>query len=250
MSMASSTSLPDNGLLSNTFTGHNVHIPGSGSARRIPAQLLRMHERLCAANLVPPLQPYATLQDVEDGIFDGVPDEADPTSSSPSMRTSTSAGKTCGSKSKRPVLVSGSLDNTLKFWDVRTGRCFHTLFGHVEGVWCVDADTLRIVSASHDRTVKIWDRDTAQCQITLVGHRRAVTTVALGDDKILSGSDDGDVRVWSFCPPDDGASMTSSSGTSANRVSPASTTSSNTSSALHPPYATTAMTSRPTSVHS
>ena len=250
MSMASSTSSPDNGLLSNTLTGRNAHMPGSGSARRIPARLLRMHERLCAANLVPPLPPYATLQDVEDGIFDGVPDEADPMSS-PSMPTSTSADKTCGSKSKRPVLVSGSLDNTLKFWDVRTGRCFHTLFGHVEGVWCVDADTLRIVSASHDRTVKIWDRDTAQCQITLVGHRRAVTTVTLGDDKILSGSDDGDVRVWSFCPPDDGASMTSSSGTPANPVSaPSATSSTTTSSAPHPPYANTVMTTTPTPVHS
>ena len=101
------------------------------------------------------------------------------------------------------MLVSGSLDNTLKLWDVRTGECFRTLFGHVEGVWCVDVDKLRIVSSSHDRTVKVWDRDTAQCQNTLVGHRAAVTSVALGDDKIVSGSDDGAVRVWSFCPVKD-----------------------------------------------
>mgnify|MGYP000023429165 FL=1 len=167
----------------------------SQASDRIPSRLLKAHERLCAANLVPPLPPYATLRDLEDGIFDNVPDD-------------TEAGtQTTGCKSKRPVLVSGSLDNTLKLWDVRTGRCFHTLFGHVEGVWYVDCDTLRIVSASHDRTIKIWDRDTAQCQITLVGHRRAVTTVALGDDKILSGSDDGDVRVWSFCTPEDAKPM-------------------------------------------
>merc|ERR1712187_843682 len=100
-------------------------------------------------------------------------------------------------------------------------------------------------------TVKICDRDTAQCQITLVGHRRAVTTVTLGDDKILSGSDDGDVRVWSFCPPDDGASMTSSSGTPANPVSaPSATSSTTTSSAPHPPYANTVMTTTPTPAHS
>ena len=127
------------------------------------------------------------MDDLEDHIFDAQPED---TEAIPS-----------GCKPKRPVLVSGSLDNTLKLWDIRTGRCFHSLFGHVEGVWSVDADTLRIVSASHDRTVKIWDRDTGQCQTTLVGHRRAVTSVALGDDKIISGSDDGDVRVWSFCPP-------------------------------------------------
>ena len=83
---------------------------------------------------------------------------------------------------------------------MRTGRCLRTLFGHVEGVWSVDADTLRIASASHDRTVKVWDRDTGQCQNTLVGHRAAVTCVALGDDKIVSGGDDGAVRVWRFAP--------------------------------------------------
>ena len=173
----------------------------SQASDRIPSRLLKAHERLCAANLVPPLPPYATLRDLEDGIFDDVLDE-----------TEAGTQKT-GCKSKRPVLVSGSLDNTLKLWDVRTCRCFHTLFGHVEGVWCVDCDTLRIVSASHDRTIKVWDRDTAQCQITLVGHRRAVTTVALGDDKILSGSDDGDVRVWRFCTPEDAKPMPTSTST-------------------------------------
>lgn len=98
----------------------------------------------------------------------------------------------------RPVLISGSLDNTLKIWDVRTGRCIRTLFGHVEGVWSLDVDKLRIASASHDRTIKIWDRDTGYCQNTLVGHKGAVTCVSLSDDKIVSGSDDGDIKVWSF----------------------------------------------------
>ncbi|KAK0555187.1 hypothetical protein OC845_000323 [Tilletia horrida] len=102
------------------------------------------------------------------------------------------------SSALRPVLVSGSLDNTIKLWDVRTGRCLRTFFGHVQGVWSLDADKLRIISASLDRTIKIWDRETGYCQNTLVGHRGAVTCVALGDDKIVSGSDDNDVRVWSF----------------------------------------------------
>ncbi|PKI82983.1 hypothetical protein MVES_002960 [Malassezia vespertilionis] len=160
----------------------------TGESRAIPPMLAVTQERLSAAGLVPKLAPDASMDDIEDGVFDCSYND-DP---EPSRRTS------C--KPKRPVLVSGSLDNTLKLWDVRTGHCFRTLFGHVEGVWCVDTDTLRIVSSSHDRTVKVWDRDTAQCQNTLVGHRAAVTCVALGDDKIVSGSDDGDLRVWSFVP--------------------------------------------------
>ncbi|CDW96432.1 hypothetical protein [Sporisorium scitamineum] len=111
----------------------------------------------------------------------------------------------CAAGLPRPVLISGSLDNTLKIWDVRTGRCIRTLFGHVEGVWSLDVDKLRIASASHDRTIKIWDRDTGYCQNTLVGHKGAVTCVSLSDDKIVSGSDDGDIKVWSFAAGAGGA---------------------------------------------
>jgi len=97
-----------------------------------------------------------------------------------------------------PVLLSGSLDNTIKVWDVETGKPLRTLFGHIEGVWAVDADRLRVVSGSHDHTIKIWERETGRCQTTLVGHRRAVTCLSLADDKIVSGSDDGDLRIWDF----------------------------------------------------
>jgi len=158
--------------------------------RPLHPDLALVQKRLSDAHLIPALPADATMNDVIDDVFDTGADSSE------------SPPPSCGKK-PRPVLVSGSLDNTLKLWDVRTGECFRTLFGHVEGVWCVDVDKLRIVSSSHDRTVKVWDRDTAQCQNTLVGHRAAVTSVALGDDKIVSGSDDGAVRVWSFCPVKD-----------------------------------------------
>ncbi|TDL27201.1 WD40 repeat-like protein [Rickenella mellea] len=97
-----------------------------------------------------------------------------------------------------PVLISGSLDNTIRVWDVETGKALATLFGHIEGVWAVASDKLRLVSGSHDRTIKVWVREEGRCMATLVGHRGAVTCLALGDDKIVSGSDDGDIRIWNF----------------------------------------------------
>jgi F-box/WD-40 domain protein MET30 len=54
-----------------------------------------------------------------------------------------------------PVVISGSLDNTIKLWDVETGKALHTFFGHIEGVWAVASDKLRLVSGSHDRTIKV-----------------------------------------------------------------------------------------------
>ncbi|EGF98333.1 uncharacterized protein MELLADRAFT_51043 [Melampsora larici-populina 98AG31] len=107
-------------------------------------------------------------------------------------------------RGKKPVLVSGSLDNCLKVWDLEKGRCRRTMFGHIQGVWNVDADRLRVVSGSHDRSLKIWDRITGKCIHTIVGHRGAVMTIGLSDDKIISGGDDGEVRIWSFAPVEHG----------------------------------------------
>lgn len=58
---------------------------------------------------------------------------------------------------RKPFVVSASLDNTIRVWDVEKAQCMRTGFGHLEGVWDVDVDKLRIVSASHDRTLKVSD---------------------------------------------------------------------------------------------
>ncbi|WOO86153.1 putative E3 ubiquitin ligase complex SCF subunit sconB [Vanrija pseudolonga] len=105
-----------------------------------------------------------------------------------------------GDGTKVAILATGSLDGTVKLWNVDTGRELNTLFGHIEGVWGVDFDALRLASASHDRTIKVWDRESGNCVQTLVGHRGAVTSLQLSDDMIVSGSDDGDVMCWSFAP--------------------------------------------------
>lgn len=57
-------------------------------------------------------------------------------------------------RAKRPVLISGSLDNTIKVWDIDSPKATQTLFGHIEGVWAVASDKLRLISGSHDRTIK------------------------------------------------------------------------------------------------
>ncbi|KAG0299899.1 hypothetical protein BGZ98_009665 [Dissophora globulifera] len=97
-----------------------------------------------------------------------------------------------------PIIVTGGLDNTLKVWDVETGECLNTLFGHVEGVWSLAFDKLRIVSGSLDRTIKVWDTESGRCLYALTGHEGPVTCVGLGDTRIVSGSDDGLVFVWDY----------------------------------------------------
>ncbi|KAI9276721.1 quinon protein alcohol dehydrogenase-like superfamily [Phascolomyces articulosus] len=104
---------------------------------------------------------------------------------------------TQGALSDTPIILSGSLDNTLKFWTF-DGVCLRTLFGHVEGVWSIAFDSLRIVSGSHDRTVRVWDLENGHCMHALEGHSGPVTAVAMSDTKIISASEDSEVRIWDF----------------------------------------------------
>ena len=95
-------------------------------------------------------------------------------------------------------MLTSALDSTVRLWNVHTGRCVRKFFGHVEGVWAVAADTLRIVSGAEDRMVKIWDPRTGKCERTFTGHAGPVTCIGLSDSRMCSGGEDGEVRVYNF----------------------------------------------------
>jgi F-box/WD-40 domain protein MET30 len=102
------------------------------------------------------------------------------------------------SRSYPTYILTASLDNTIKLWDVKTGKCVRTQFGHVEGIWDISADTFRIVSGAHDRFVKIWDLQSGKCMHTFPGHTGPVLTVGLGDSSIASADESGVVRMLNF----------------------------------------------------
>ena len=96
--------------------------------------------------------------------------------------------------------VSGSVDNTLRVWDLDTGACTAVLEGHqgeVMGV-TVTTDGRRAVSGSADRTVRVWDLDTGACTAVFARHGGAVAGVAVTTDgrRAVSGSADRTLRVW------------------------------------------------------
>lgn len=104
--------------------------------------------------------------------------------------------------SNRPLppryMLTGALDSTVRLWDTATQTCLRTYFGHVEGIWGLAADTLRLVSGSEDRTVKVWDTRSGRCERTFTGHAGPVTCIGLSDNRMVTGSEDCEVRMYTF----------------------------------------------------
>lgn len=68
-------------------------------------------------------------------------------------------------------VVSGSLDTSIRVWDVKTGTCKHTLMGHQSLTSGMELRDNLLVSGNADSTVKIWDINTGQCLLTLSGNK-------------------------------------------------------------------------------
>ncbi|MDR1626851.1 MAG: hypothetical protein LBT33_09960, partial [Spirochaetia bacterium] len=77
-------------------------------------------------------------------------------------------------------IVSGSWDNTIKLWDVESGREVCTFSGHSNRVWSVafSPDGKQIVSGSGDDTLKLWDAESGREIRSFVGHSGSVWSVA------------------------------------------------------------------------
>lgn len=105
------------------------------------------------------------------------------------------------SSNNRPLppryMLTSALDSTIRLWDTANGKCLRTYFGHLEGVWALAADTLRIVSGAEDRMVKVWDPRKGY-ERTFTGHAGPVTCIGLSDSKICTGSEDCEVRMYCF----------------------------------------------------
>lgn len=77
--------------------------------------------------------------------------------------------------------MSGSLDTSIRVWDVESGNCLHTLMGHQSLTSGMELRDNILVSGNADSTVKIWDIKTGQCLQTLQGeYRRMEQLPSLG----------------------------------------------------------------------
>lgn len=110
----------------------------------------------------------------------------------------------------KDVLFSGSRDNTVKMWDIKTGQCLVTFAGHEAPVLTIkyfgerllisptrlQITNKRLYTGSQDGMVKIWDPLSGACQKTFKGHQGAVLAIQVYANRLFSGSFDRTVKMW------------------------------------------------------
>ncbi|MBD2148407.1 hypothetical protein [Sphaerospermopsis sp. FACHB-1194] len=98
------------------------------------------------------------------------------------------------------TLASGSGDETIKLWDVKTGNLLQTLSGHSRWVSSVaySPDGQTLASGSGDKTIKLWNVKTGNLLQTFTGHSDLVRSVAYSPDgqTLASGGGDKTIKLW------------------------------------------------------
>ncbi|MGK7874389.1 MAG: hypothetical protein AB4426_14070 [Xenococcaceae cyanobacterium] len=104
-------------------------------------------------------------------------------------------------QSDRQILASGSFDNTIKIWNLNTGKLLNTLTGDsIINAIAISPDGKNLVSGSDDNTIKIWNLDTGELLRTLTGHSNCISSVTINPDgkTLASSSRDNTIKIWNL----------------------------------------------------
>jgi WD40 repeat protein len=97
-------------------------------------------------------------------------------------------------------VLSGSIDKTMRLWEVATGREVRCIKGSARGIMCVavSPDGTRALSGGLETNVRLWELETGRELYCYSGHRDVITSVAFSPNGLfaLSSSADKSVRLW------------------------------------------------------
>jgi WD40 repeat protein len=106
------------------------------------------------------------------------------------------------------TLVSGSFDETIQMWNLKTRKLIRSLPGHKDGVNAVviSPDGQNFASAggsakpTTDKTIRIYDLKTGKLTRTLTGHALGITSLFISPDSqiLASASYDKTIKLWNL----------------------------------------------------
>lgn len=100
------------------------------------------------------------------------------------------------------MLVSGSADNTVRVWDVGTGKEKKVFREHKDEVRCVAfaSESAKFASGGKDRAVCVYDEtlDASLLKDVQMGSVEAVALLPLSQVVVISAGDDQTTRLWSW----------------------------------------------------
>lgn len=103
------------------------------------------------------------------------------------------------------TLASGSMDNTVRLWDAKTGKQIGTgLRGHTKWItslawqpYHLNSKANRLASSSKDGTVRVWDTVLRKMVFNIAQHTAAVSCVKWGGENLIyTASQDKTIKVW------------------------------------------------------
>jgi WD40 repeat protein len=103
---------------------------------------------------------------------------------------------------KNDTFISGSLDESIKVWDLESGTCLKTIQTNCELQCLVLFEQNKVISGELDGNISIWSLEKNETNLLLKtwkAHDLLIAKLLLnGENELISGSTDNKIKVWNL----------------------------------------------------
>ena len=103
-----------------------------------------------------------------------------------------------------PLAATAHEDQSIRFFDLNSGKCIHKMIGHLDSVSSVaiDPSGLYYITGGHDSSLRFWDIQTHSCIQEISSHRKkydeSIHSVGFHPSKtfVATGGADAVIKVY------------------------------------------------------